>query len=102
MISSGLDLLLHLWCVCVCVRVCLCMCVCVCVCVHLQLRGILRYMVRDLGELLAGAVDRGALTAALLWAGQVSEAVSPQLRAVVLRTYTQHKHSTAIRPAERQ
>lgn len=40
-----------------------------------QFSGVLGYVVRYFGEFLVGAVDRGALTAALLGTGQVSEAV---------------------------
>lgn len=41
-----------------------------------QLGGVLRDVVGYFGQLLVGAVHRGALAAALLRAGQVSEAVA--------------------------
>lgn len=49
-----------------------------------QLGGVLGDVIWYSGELLVGAVDRGALAAALLGAGQVGEAVPSQLTAVIL------------------
>lgn len=65
-----------------------------------QFGGVLGDVVRYLGEFLVGAVDRGALAAALLGAGQVGEAVPSELAAVVLRTWPQPQaqakcHTTA-------
>jgi len=53
-----------------------------------QLGGVLGDVVWYLGELLVGAVDRGALAAALLGAGQVCEAVPSELAAVILCTWS--------------
>lgn len=54
-----------------------------------QFGGVLRDVIRYFGEFLVGAVDCGALTAALFRAGQVSEAVPSQLTAVIFRTWPQ-------------
>lgn len=53
-----------------------------------QFCGVLRNVVWYFGEFLVGAVDRGALTATLLGAGQVGEAVPSQLAAVILSTWS--------------
>lgn len=64
---------------------------------HSQFCCVLRDVVGDSGEFLVGAVDRRALTATLLGAGQVGEAVPAQLAPVILRTWLQsHKTSPNV------
>ncbi len=54
-----------------------------------QFGGVLGDVIWYFGEFLVGTVHCGALTAALLWASQVSEAVPSELTAVILRTCPQ-------------
>lgn len=54
-----------------------------------QFGSVLRDVIRYFGEFLVGAVDCGALTAALFGAGQVGEAVPSKLAAVILGTWSQ-------------
>lgn len=54
-----------------------------------QFGGVLGDVIWYFGEFLVGAVHRGALTAALLWAGQVGEAVPSKLTAVIFSTWSQ-------------
>lgn len=54
-----------------------------------QFGSVLGDVIRDFGEFLVGAVDRGALTAALLGAGQVCEAIPSQFTPIILGTWSQ-------------
>ena len=67
-----------------------------------QFCGVLGNVIWYFGEFLVGAVDRGALAATLLGAGQVGEAVPSELAAVILSTCSQSQPQCHCTPSPRK